>query len=132
MVDASGQTLKPLRRLPVTILVNLKSTSFPFLLSKTLSVPRILGWDYQKQYVKPILPWVGKVRWNNGQDSVVPELLDFKYKQARTGRPRVSRTTLNLNMPVYLAPRSETTVLVTTRATGQCVVTGHKELLANG
>lgn len=56
IVDASGQTLRTLGRLRVTILVNNESINFPFLVVKTLSVQLILGWDFQKHYVKSIFP----------------------------------------------------------------------------
>jgi len=61
IVDASVQTLKTLARLPFTLHVHDKPMHFPFIVVKRLSVPLIIGCDFQRQYTKAILPQNGKI-----------------------------------------------------------------------
>jgi len=49
IVDASGQALKALARLPLTLHVHEKPMHFPLIVVKRLSVPLIIGCDFQRQ-----------------------------------------------------------------------------------
>jgi len=72
IVDASGQALKALARLPLTLHVHDKPMHFPFIVVKRLSVQRIIGCDFQRQYTKAILPKGGKVECSTGAVSDFP------------------------------------------------------------
>jgi len=61
IVYASGQALKALAQLPLTLHVHDKPMHFPFIVVKRLSVPLIIGCDFQRQYTKAILPQDGKI-----------------------------------------------------------------------
>lgn len=131
MLNASGQTLKPLGRLPVTILVNNEPMLFPFLDVKTLSVPLILRWDFQKEHVRSILPGEGKMQFNHGYEAPVLERWIAKVPRFENRKDRIAPSALTLFKPVLLSPCSETKVMVTIRATGQCLFMGRKDFLAN-
>ena len=66
IVDASGQALRALPRLPLTLKVHNTPMHFPFIVVKRLSVPFIIGCDFQRQYTKDILPQDGKIEWMTG------------------------------------------------------------------
>ena len=66
IVDASGQALRALDRLPLTLHVHDKPMHFPFIVVKRLSAPLIIGCDFQRQYTKAILPQDGKIEWTSG------------------------------------------------------------------
>jgi len=66
ILDASGQALKALARLPHTLHVHDKPMHFPFFVVKRFSVPLIIGCDFQRQYTKAILPQDGKIEWSTG------------------------------------------------------------------
>jgi len=60
-VDASGQALKALARLPLTVHVHDKPIHFQFIVVERLSVQLIIGCDFQLQYTKAILLQDGKI-----------------------------------------------------------------------
>jgi len=66
IVDASGQALRALARLPLTLHVHDKPMHFPFIVVKRLSVPLITGCAFQRQYTKDILPQDSKIEWMTG------------------------------------------------------------------
>ena len=66
VVDTSGQALKALARLLITLRVHDEPMHFPFIVVKRLSVSRIIGCDFQRQYTKAILPQNGKITWSTG------------------------------------------------------------------
>jgi len=61
IVDASGQALRALARLPLTLHIHDKPMHFPFIVVKRLLVPLTVGCDFQRQYTKAILPQDGKI-----------------------------------------------------------------------
>jgi len=66
IVDASGQALKALARLSLTMHVHDKPMHVPCIVVKRLSVPLIIVCDFQRQYTKAILPQDGKIEWSTG------------------------------------------------------------------
>ena len=54
--DASGQLLKVNAEVSLTIYVGTGAMEYEFLVVKALSVPLILGWDFQHNYVDTISP----------------------------------------------------------------------------
>jgi len=53
---ASGQLLKVKAEVSLTIYVGEAAMDYEFLVVKALSVPLILGWDFQRNYVDTISP----------------------------------------------------------------------------
>jgi len=54
--DASGQLLKVNAEVSLTIYVGGTAMEYDFLVVRSLSVPLILGWDFQRNYVDTISP----------------------------------------------------------------------------
>jgi len=52
--DASGQLLRVNAEVSLTIYVGGTAMEYEFLVVKALSVPLILGWDFQRNYVDTI------------------------------------------------------------------------------
>ena len=61
VLDASGQALKARARLPLTLYVPDNFMHFPFFVVKSLSVPLVIGCDFQRQYTKAIRAQDGKI-----------------------------------------------------------------------
>jgi len=61
IVDASGQALRTLARLPLTLHIHDKPMHFRFIVVKRLSVPLTIRCDFQRQYTEAILPQDGKI-----------------------------------------------------------------------
>jgi len=68
--DASGQLLKVNAEVSLTIYVGGASMEYEFLVVKALSVPLILGWDFQRNYVDTISPKTQTIMWDNGTSTV--------------------------------------------------------------
>ena len=66
MSDASGQLLKVNAEVSLTIYVGGTVMEYDFLLDKSLSVPLILGWDFQRNYVATISPKTQTIKWDDG------------------------------------------------------------------
>lgn len=64
--DASGQLLKGRGIVELSVIVEGKAMQYEFLVVKSLSVPLILGMDFQKEHVKAIYPGADSVLWNLG------------------------------------------------------------------
>jgi len=64
--DASGQLLKDKSQVGLSVFVDGASIPFQFLEVKALSVPVILGMNFQKEHVKAIYPGCATVAWNHG------------------------------------------------------------------
>jgi len=64
--DASGQLLKVKSQVGFSVFVDGASMPFQFLVVKALSVPVILGMDFQKKHVKAIYPGCETVASNHG------------------------------------------------------------------
>jgi len=132
IVDASGQALKALARLPHTLNVHDKPIHFPFIVVKRLSVPVVIGCDFQRQYTKAILPQNGKIEWST---DAVSDILGYhlgargrQYKAP--AKPWVRQNELTLAGAMDLPPGAQTEVQVVTRSTGSCLIKGRAEFLA--
>jgi len=63
--DASGQLLQVKAEVSLTIYVGGTAMEYDFLVVKSLSVPLILGWDFQRNYVDTISPKTQKIKWDD-------------------------------------------------------------------
>jgi len=132
IVDASGQALRALARLPLTLHLHDNPKHFPFIVVKRLSVPLIIGCDFQRQYTKAILPQDGKIEWTTG---AVSDILGYHlgargrhYKAP--AKPRVRPNELTLAGATVLPPGAQTEAHVVPRLTGSCLIKGRAEFLA--
>jgi len=66
MCDASGQLLKVMAHVGLSVFIEGASMPFQFLVGKALVVPVILGMKIQKERVKAIYPDCETVAWNHG------------------------------------------------------------------
>jgi len=132
IVDASGQALKALTRLPLTLHVHEKHMHFPFIVVKRLSVTLIIGCDFQRQYTKAILPQDGKIEWSTGAVSdILGYHLGARGRQYKApAKPRVRPNEVTLAGATVLPRRAQTEVQVATRSTGGCLIKGRAEFLA--
>jgi len=112
IVNASGQALKALARLPLTLHEHEKPTHFTFIVVKRLSVPLIIRCDFQRQYNKAILTQDGKIEWSTGAVSdilgyhLVPGGDSTKHRLS-PGFARASRRWLaQRSFPLAPRPRS--------------------------
>ena len=129
IVDASGQALKALAGLPLTLHVHDKPVHLPYIVVTRLSVLIIIGCDVQRQRTKAILPQHGKIE---SSTSVLEDTLG--YHLGATGRqfkvlnkPRVRPKESNLADANVLPPGAQTEVQVVTRSTGRCLIRGWEE-----
>jgi len=105
---------------------------FPSIVVKRLSVPLIIGCDFQRQYTKAILPQDGKIDWTTG---AVSDILGYhvgargrQYKAP--AKPRVRPNELTLAGATVLPSGAQTEVEVVTLSTGSCLIKGRAEFLA--
>ena len=99
---------------------------------KRLSVPVIVGCDFQRDYTRAILPQDGKISWTTG---AVSPLLGYhlgargrQYK--KLGKTRARPNELTLAGVTVLPPGAQTPVKVVTRSTGSFLIKGRAEFLA--
>jgi len=105
---------------------------FPFIVVKRLSVPVIVGCDFQREYTKAILPKDGKIAWTTGAVSpILGYHLGARGRQyKKPGKARARPNELTLAGVTVLPPGAQTPVKVVTRSTGSCVMKGRAEFLA--
>ena len=130
--DALGQDLRALARLPLTLHVHDKRMHFTFIVVKRLSVPLIIGCDFQRQYTKAIPPQDGRIEWTMGAVSDIPGYhLGARGRQYKApAKPRIRQKELTLAGATVLPPGAQTEVQVMTRSTGSCLIKGRAEFLA--
>jgi len=68
--DANGQLLKVNAEVLLTIYVGGAAIEYDFLVVKSLSVPLMLRWDFQKAYVTRTSPKTQSLTWDNGTVTV--------------------------------------------------------------
>ena len=126
IVDAAGKALKALERLPLTLHVHDKPMRFPFMVVKRLSVPVIIGCDFQRQYTKAILPKDGKIEWSTGAVSdILCYHLGARGRQYKApAQPRVRLNELTLAGATVLPPSAQTELQVVPRSTDSCLIKG--------
>ena len=54
----------------LTIYVGETAMEYDFLVVKSLSVPLILGWDFQRDYVDTISPKTQTIKWDDGTSTL--------------------------------------------------------------
>ena len=113
--DVSGQLLKFKSQVGLSVFVECASMPFQFLVVKSLSVPVILGMDFQKEHVKAIYPSCETVAWNHGGLTRVENAWDGKKKEPNPvkGNPtRRDKGAICLRQGVTVAPRTVQAVSV--------------------
>jgi len=68
--EASGQLLKENAEVSLTIYVGGTAMEYDFLVVQSLSVPLILWWDFQRNYVDTISPKTQTIKWDDGTSTV--------------------------------------------------------------
>jgi len=131
-VDALGQALKALARIPLTLHVHDNRMYFPFLVVKRHTVPLIIRCDFRRQCTKAILTQAGKSEWSTGAvaDILVYSLGARKRQYKAPAKPRVRPNELTLAGATVLPPGTQTDVQVVTWSTGSCLVESRAEFLA--
>jgi len=83
---------------------------FPFIVVKRLSVPLIIGCDFQRQYTKAILPQDGKIEWMTGAISdILGYSLGARVRQYKApAKPRVRPNELTLAGATVLPTGAQT------------------------
>ena len=124
IVDASGQALKALARLPLTLHVHDKPMHFPFIVVKRLLDPLIIGCYFQRQYTEAILPQDGKIEGSTGAVShILGYHLGARGRQYKAlAKPLVRPNELTPVGAAVLPPGAQTEVKVVTRSTCCCLV----------
>jgi len=133
IIDASGQAVSAQAQIPLTLLINNTPMRFTFLVVKTLSVPLILGCDFQRRYTKAILPQDGQIVWTSGSTSQILGHHGGTTKAPVQKRPKKARSRPNeliLAGLTVIPPSAQVRVPVTTRSTGTCLVFGRPEFLS--
>ena len=132
-VDALGQALKALARIPLTLHVHDNRMHFPFLVVKRLSVPLMIRCDFRRQCTKAILTQAGKSEWSTGAvaDILVYSLGARERQYKAPAKPRVRPNELTLAGATVLPFGTQTDVQVVTWSTGSCLVESRAEFLAN-
>jgi len=132
IVNASGQAVKALARVPLTLHAHEKPVHCPFIVVMRLSVPLIIGCDFHRQYSKAILPQDGKIEWSTGAVSdILGYHLGTRGRQYNApAKPRVRPNELTLAGALVLPPGAQTEVQVVTWSTGSCLIKGRAEFLA--
>ena len=131
--DASGQLLKVKSQVGLSVFVEGASMPFQFLVVKSLSVPVILGMDFQKEHVKAIYPGCETVAWNHGGLTRAENAWDGKKKEPNPvkGNPtRRDKGAIYLRQGVTVAPRTVQAVSVVCGTAGLCRLVERPEVLA--
>ena len=131
--DASGQMLRTRGIVELSVIVDGKAMPFEFLVVRALSVPVILGMDFQRTHVKAIYPGTETVLWTHGFLTYAKRTWDGKDQEAQPvkGNPaRYDPTALCLAKGVTLAPRSVQAVYVRCGTNGRCLLYERPQKLA--
>jgi len=68
--DASGKLHRVNAEVSLTFYVGGTAMEYDFLVVKSLSVPLILGWDFEQNYVNTISPKTQTIKWDDGTSTV--------------------------------------------------------------
>ncbi|GAB0498807.1 hypothetical protein MMPV_010160 [Pyropia vietnamensis] len=122
--DASGQLLRVRGEIPLTIYVDGYPMRHEFLVVRGLSVPLILGWDFQRAHVETIFPKTETILWDNGSTT--------KAKRSWVGtqspppkvkaKPNPQPDAVRLFRRATLPPRTKTAVQVRSDSQGVTLV----------
>jgi len=131
--DASGQLLKVKAQVELSVVVEGSSMSFQFLVVKAVSVPVILGMDFQKKHVKAFYPGCETVAWNHGGLTKAENACDGKKKDPDPvkGSPtRRDKGAIFQRQGVTVASRTVQAVSVVCGTAGMCRLVEPPEVLA--
>jgi len=106
--DASGQLLTVNAEVSLTIYVGGTAMEYDFLVVKSLSVPLIFGWDFQRNYVDTISPKTLTIKWDDGNStfSVCSWTGNTRPAPPRRGnKPKVHIGAIRLRQGVTVGPR---------------------------
>jgi len=106
--DDSGQLLKVNAEVSLTIYVGGTAVEYEFLVVKALSVPLILGWDFQRNCVDTISPKTQTVKWDDGTSTVAVRSWTGNTRPApprRGNRPKAHIGAIRLQPGVTVGPR---------------------------
>jgi len=106
--DASGQLLKVNAEVSLTIYVGGAAMEYEFLVVKSLSVPLILGWDFQRNYVDTISPKTQTIKSEDGTSTVATRSSTGSTRPApprRGNKPKAQAGAIRLRRiaPAFLA-----------------------------
>jgi len=131
--DASGQLLKVRAQVELSVFVDGAAMPFQFLVVKALSVPVILGMDFQNEHVKAIYPGCETVSWNHGGCTKAENAWDGKKKEPNPVKGNPTRRdggTIDLRQSVTVAPYTIQAVSVVCGTAGKCRLIERPEKLA--
>ena len=106
--DASGQLLKVNAEVSLTIYVGGAAMEYEFLVVKALSVPLILGWDFQRNYVDTISPKTQTIKWDDGTSTVATRSWTGNTRPApprRGNKPKAQTGAIRLRQGSTVSPR---------------------------
>jgi len=106
--DASGQLLKVNVEVSLTIYVGGPAMKYEFLVVKALSVPLILGWDFQRNYVDTISSKAQTIKWDDGTLTVAMRSWTGNTRPApprRGNKPKTQAGAIRLWQGVTVGPR---------------------------
>ena len=106
--DASGQLLKVNAEVSLTIYVGGTAMEYDFLVVKSLSVPLIRGWDFQRNYVDTISPKTQTIKWDDGTSTFAVRSWTGNTRPAqprRGNKPKAHIGALRLRQGVTVGPR---------------------------
>jgi len=117
----------------LSIFVDGASRPFQFLVVKALSVPVILGMDFQKEHVKALYPGCDTVAWKYGGLTRAENAWDGKKKEPNLvkGNPtRRDKGAIYLQQGGPVAPRTVQAVSLVCGTAGLCRLVERPEVLA--
>ena len=106
--DASGQLLKVSAEVSLTVYVGGTAMEHDFLVVKSLSVPLILGWDFQRDYVHTIFSKTQTIKWDDGTSTVAVRRWTGNTRPApprRGNKPKTHIGAIRLRQRVIVGPR---------------------------
>jgi len=106
--DALGELLKVNMEVSLTIYVGGTAMEYYFLVVKSLSVPLILWWDFQRSYVDTISPKTQTIKWDGGTFTVAVRSWTGNTRPAppRRGNKRKAQVgAMRLRQGVTVGPR---------------------------
>jgi len=106
--DASGQLIKVNGEVILTIYVGGTAMEYDSLVVKSLSVPLILGWDFQQNYVDTISPKTQTITWDDGTSTVAKRSWAEVTRAApprRGNKPKVQVGAVRVRRGVTVGPR---------------------------
>ena len=106
--DASGQLLKVNAEVSLTIQVGGTAMKYEFLVVKALSVPLILGSDFQRNYVDTISSKTQTIKWDDGTSMVATRSWTGNTRPApprRGNKQKAQAGAIRLRQGVIFGPR---------------------------